>query len=98
TKAWVVAQFGHGEGVDEALVGLLLARRQRDLAVRSAKHAVGRDDRMVVAGAPRLLAGRQMVRREKREEADEPVVEARPDALAGAGPAALDQRRADPDR
>ena len=32
-KARVVAQFGRADRIDETLIGLLLARRQRDLAV-----------------------------------------------------------------
>src|SRR5436309_2071264 len=74
-KARVGAQFRHGERIDKALIGLLLARRQRDLAVLGAEHAVGRDDRVIVAGARRLLAGRQVIGGEKREQAQQTVVE-----------------------
>ena len=56
-EARIGAQLGEAERIDEPLIGLLLARRQRDLAVLRAEHAVGRDDGMVVAGAVRLLAG-----------------------------------------
>ena len=76
-KTRVPAQFGHPERIDQTLIGLLLARRQRDLAVRGAEHAVGRDDRVIVTGTARLRACRQMVGGEIGEEADQPVVEAR---------------------
>ena len=64
----------------EALIGLLLARRDRDLAVLGAEHAVGRDDRVIVAAARRHLAGREIVGGEKGQQADQPVVEAGADA------------------
>src|SRR5262249_21946389 len=90
------------ERIDEALIGLLLARRQRDLAVLGAEHAVRRDDRMVVAGAPRLFAGREIIGGEKRQEADQAVVEARGDRLewrgATPGSAAADERGANAER
>jgi hypothetical protein len=55
-KTRIATQFGGADRIDEALVGLFLARRQRDLSVFGAEHAVGRDDRMVVAGARRAGA------------------------------------------
>ena len=59
----MVAQVREPERVEQLEVDLVVRRRDRDLAVGGLEQAVRRHQRVVVAGAQRLLAGLEVVRR-----------------------------------
>ena len=94
----MLAQMREAERVDELVVDLVVGRRDGDLAIGRVEQAVRRDQRVVVAGAQRLLAGLEVVRREKREVGDHAVGEARRHFLAATGALAPDERGADAHR
>ena len=94
----VVAQVRSPSASMQLEVDLVVRRRDRDLAVGGLEQAVGRDQRVVVAGAQRLLAGLEVVRGEERQVRDHAVGEARRHFLALAGSLAPDERGADAHR
>ena len=81
----VLQQMREVERLEEAPDVHLGAGRDRDLAVGGVEQAVGIDHRVIVAGALGQRAGREVLRREVREHADQAAGEAGLDPLALTG-------------
>ena len=97
-KSGCIAQVREAQRVQELEIDLVVGRRDRDLAVGGLEQAVRRDQRVVVAGPQRLLAGLEIVRGEKREVGDHAVGEARRHFFALARALAPHERGADAHR
>jgi len=80
------------ERVDQALIGLFLRRRDGDLAIGGAEHAIRRDDRVIVAAAIRRLSGRKIIRGEKSQYADHRIGEGGADGIPPPRAAAAHKR------